>query len=432
MTDQTWSSAGAVRNGLLVIAVCLGGLIVWSLTAQLHGAVLAGGTVQVVSGGQVVQHADGGRVERILVRNGDRVRAGQEVLILDADDLLEQQVAVSRRLFETRLAMDRLHSESVGSATLTLRPEILDAAQTDHDLSRRVDEERMHFDAWRDAISGRDAQLEGRIAATGATLQGMTRQGASLNEALAFATTRLADRRALLARGLERASAVAEIEREKLGLEAQIAALEARMAEMSGGLEDLAAERGRLVTDDRQRALAEFRDLAAQEADMLSQLRLIEASLQRLTLRAPAHGVVHDLQIVTEGGVVAPGQTLMTIVPDDQGLLLSVRVTPEQIDSVHPGQISVITFPGLDARSAQELEARVMTISPDVIQDALSGQRYYAVDLAFDEAGRAAVLGASLIPGMPVVAHIQTRTRTPAAYLLRPMADFFRTALGEA
>ena len=56
------------------------------------------------------------------------------------------------------------------------------------------------------------------------------------------------------------------------------------------------------VTDDRQRALAEFRDLAAQEADMLSQLRLIEASLQRLTLRAPAHGVVHDLQIVTEGG----------------------------------------------------------------------------------------------------------------------------------
>ena len=83
----------------------------------------------------------------------------------------------------------------------------------------------------------------------------------------------------------------------------------------------------------------------------------------------------------------------MTIVPDDQGLLLSVRVTPEQIDSVHPGQISVITFPGLDARSAQELEARVMTISPDVIQDALSGQRYYAVDLAFDEAGRAAVLG---------------------------------------
>ena len=209
--------------------------------------VLAGGTVQVVSGGQVVQHADGGRVERILVRNGDRVRAGQEVLILDADDLLEQQVAVSRRLFETRLAMDRLHSESVGSATLTLRPEILDAAQTDHDLSRRVDEERMHFDAWRDAISGRDCAARrpdrgDRGDPAGHDAAGrVPERGAGLRDDTSGRPARLAGAGiGTCQRPWRRSSA------KKLGLEAQIAALEARMAEMSGGLEDLAAERGRL------------------------------------------------------------------------------------------------------------------------------------------------------------------------------------------
>ena len=433
MTDQpTWSSAGAVRNGLAVIAVCLGGLVLWSVTAQLHGAVLAGGAVEVVSGGQVVQHPDGGIVGSILVRNGDRVRAGQEVLRLDGSELREQHAALSRRLFETRLAMARLHSEHLGARTLTLDDWIVQTASGDADLTRRIAEERAHFDATQAGLAGRDAQLAGRLGSAEATLQGLTRQHGVLTEALDFATTHLTERRALLNRGLERASAVAASAQQALDLEAQVAALEARMAELEGSMADITAEREGLVTDQRQTALTDHRAHATEEAELLSQLRLIDGRLSRLTLRAPRQGVVHDLQVTTEGGVIAAGQDVMTIVPDDDPMILSVRVAPEQIDSVYPGQISIISFPGLDARTGQEIEATVLRVSPDVIEDPASGQRYYEVDLTIPQDTGASMQELALIPGMPVLAQIQTESRTPAAYLMRPLSNFFRSALGEA
>lgn len=431
MTDHVWSSAGAVRNGLGVIGLCLGGLVLWAATAQLHGAVLAGGAVEVVTGGQVVQHPDGGLVGRILVRNGDRVLAGQEVLVLAGDDLREQHAALTRRLFDTRLAMDRLQATQAGAATLTLRPWILEAASSDAELTRRIAEERMHFDASRNALAERDAQLAGRIHATGATARGLARQAEALSQAAAYAATRLAERQALLERGLERRSAVEQIAREGLDLEAQIAALQARISETEGAHADLVAERARIAVDQRETSLAEFRTHATQEAELLSQLRVLDGRLSRLTLRAPLQGIVHDLQITTEGGVVGAGQALLTIVPDDQPLVLSVRVAPEQIDSVRPGQLGIISFPGLDAGMGSGLEAWVSTVSPDVIEDAGSGQRYYAVDLALSVAPEARARDLPLIPGMPVLAQIRTESRTPAAYLLAPISEFFRTALGE-
>jgi len=263
MSNPAWSSTRSIRAGLLIIAICLGGFLLWALTTQLHGAVVASGVVEVVSRGQSIQHPDGGTIQTIAVRNGDFVQAGQPVLTFASGDLLEQRRVVTRQLFETWLTMDRLRSETDHRDRLQLRRELFEQAVQEPDLARRLEEEERHFAAWLALQAAQEEQLAGRSASLEATLNGLSRQHEALHEARAFSLERLAERQALVARGLERATVLAQIERDRMDLDAQIAALDARIAETRGALEDLTNENRRAVEDHREQALAEFRDHAA-------------------------------------------------------------------------------------------------------------------------------------------------------------------------
>ena len=211
MSNPAWSSTRSIRAGLLIIAICLGGFLLWALTTQLHGAVVASGVVEVVSRGQSIQHPDGGTIQTIAVRNGDFVQAGQPVLTFASGDLLEQRRVVTRQLFETWLTMDRLRSETDHRDRLQLRRELFETGRskslTWQDASKR-----------RNGISrlglllqaAQEEQLAGRSASLEATLNGLSRQHEALHEARAFSLERLAERQALVARGLERATVLAQ------------------------------------------------------------------------------------------------------------------------------------------------------------------------------------------------------------------------------
>jgi len=254
MSNPAWSSTRSIRAGLLIIAICLGGFLLWALTTQLHGAVVASGVVEVVSRGQSIQHPDGGTIQTIAVRNGDFVQAGQPVLTFASGDLLEQRRVVTRQLFETWLTMDRLRSETDHRDRLQLRRELFEQAVQEPDLARRLEEEERHFAAWLALQAAQEEQLAGRSASLEATLNGLSRQHEALHEARAFSLERLAERQALVARGLERATVLAQIERDRMDLDAQIAALDARIAETRGALEDLTNENRRAVEDHREQA----------------------------------------------------------------------------------------------------------------------------------------------------------------------------------
>lgn len=431
MNRQRWSSAPSIHAALSITTICLGGSLFWAVTAQLEGAVVAGGVVEVGQGGQSVQHPDGGVIQHIVVSNSDIVEKGQVVAILDGRDLREQHRALERQLFETWLNMDRILSQTDGRAQLHLRSALLDRGASDADLARRLEDERRHFAAWRGVQNGREAQLAGRIQSQNATLEGLLRQREALSEARALTLQRAEDRRALLARGLERATAVAQIERDRMDLDAALAALDARISEARGALEELSGEMDRILEAEAQEAHGEYRDHAEREGELLSQLRLLERRIDLQDIRAPVAGAVHDLQVFTEGGVVGPGQILMTIIPDDQPLLFSVRVSPNDIEHVQPGQATKVQFPGLSLRNLQPMSARVQTVSPDVVVDPNSGLTHYRVVLAPVAAWQETLGAINLVPGMPVQANIQTGARSVMRYLLAPLEDFFRSSMSE-
>lgn len=414
-----------------MMATCLGGLVFWASTTHLDSAVLATGIVEVASRSQRIQPTEAGTVQSIIVRNGDAVQAHQPVLILDSADLLEQRRIVSRQLFESMLSMDRLLSETNHHDRLQPRSAVLEEAAQDPDLERRLEEETARFAAWQALQLAREEQSAGRHASFEATITALSRQLDALFEARAFLLERIAERQTLVSRGLERASVVQQLERERMELDAQIAGLDARLAETRGALRATIDENREVIETERERALAEFRDQAATEGELRSQLRLIESRLERQILRAPVQGIVHDLQVFTEGGVVAPGQVLMTIIPDNEPMILLVRISPTDIEHVSMGQGTLVQFPGLSSRDLAPVSARVRTVAPNVTVDESTGEQYYAVELSMDNTPQGVLDGIALVPGMPVQASILTGTRSVMEYLIGPMTDFFRPALRE-
>ena len=132
----------------------------------------------------------------------------------------------------------------------------------------------------------------------------------------------------------------------------------------------------------------------------------------------------------TVGGVVAPGETLMLIIPTDEPLLVNVRVDPIDIDKVYVGQEVVLRLPGLNPRTTPELFASVTRIAPDATIDAATGQQYYAARISISEE-ELSRLPVQLVPGMPVEAYMQIDDRTVLSYLINPFTEQMRRALRE-
>ncbi|NJM82904.1 MAG: biotin/lipoyl-binding protein [Tabrizicola sp.] len=128
---MTWSIRGSAILGLLTVVILTLGVGVWGAWASLAGAVIAQGQVQIEARAQIVQHRDGGVVKAILVRDGDRVAAGDPLLVLDEAELATQAKILTDQLVELRARAARLAAEREGAATLTLPDELQAAATND-------------------------------------------------------------------------------------------------------------------------------------------------------------------------------------------------------------------------------------------------------------------------------------------------------------
>jgi HlyD family secretion protein len=175
----------------------------------------------------------------------------------------------------------------------------------------------------------------------------------------------------------------------------------------------------------------ELADIRAKIAELVERKITAIDVLQRIDIRAPQSGVVHQLAVHTKGGVVSAGEQIMLIVPEDDDLIVEVRVDPQQIDQVKLAQPASLRFPGFNQRSTPELNGHVSRVAADVIQDQRSGQPYYLARIAMTAEEITRLNGLKLVPGMPVEAFIRTDQRTMLSYLLKPLTDQARRAFRE-
>ena len=420
---------GVGRIGLIGSVVLFTGFAGWAWATEIGGAVIAAGSVVVSGKTKVVQHADGGVVEEILVADGESVAAGEVLLRLD-DTTLRANLEIYRaRLADLLAKRARLEAERGEAGAIAFRevPPIL--AGTDIETAREG--QRQIFEARRELRAVREEQLGEAVAQFANQIAGVEALAASKREQLAYLEEELSAAESLREKRLVLSSQVLELQKGKSDLLGQIAEHESELARIRNSIRDKELEVLSLGRQQREAAVAELHEAVIQSHEIVQQIASTEEQLARVEIRAPVNGLVHEMQIATVGGVVPPGGAILEIVPSGESLAFEVRVDPVSVDQVHLGQTATARFTAFNQRTTPELVATVAGVSPNAVTDEATGLSYYRVRLDVSEDELARLGAVDLIPGMPVEAHLQTGDRTVLSYLAKPLADQMAQAFRE-
>jgi membrane fusion protein, type I secretion system len=409
----------------------VGGIGVIGATTELAGAVIASGALVVESYVKKVQHPTGGIVGELNVQDGSPVKAGDLLIRLDETTAQANLSMVQKSLTELYTRRARLEAERDGSAEVEFPDDLLLQAAGQADIGRVVAGERKLFELRRQAQQGQKAQLRERVAQLNEEVRGYTEQAAAKKKEIEFIGKELEGVRDLWLKNLVPITRLTALERDGARLEGERGQLIATIAQGKGKISETELQIIQVDQNIRSDVAKELADIRAKIAELVERKITATDQLQRIDIRAPHSGVVHQLSVFTKGGVVAAGEQIMLIVPEADALIVEVRVDPQKIDQLKLDQPAALRFPGFNQRTTPELDGRVSRIAADVIQDQRSGQYYYLVRISMAPDEIARLNGLKLVPGMPVEAFIRTEERTMLSYLLKPLTDQARRAFRE-
>lgn len=429
---ERWSARGAVWTGVLALILLVGGFGGWAAFANIAGAVIASGQIEVDQNRQVVQHPDGGVVESIAVSEGTHVAAGTVLMTLDGTLLRSELSIVESQFFETLARRGRLEAERDDLDAPSFPAELEAAASANPEISALLQGQLSFFEARVETLEQMKDQLDRQLIQISNRARGIEAQVVALELELGHLDEELTGQEKLFAQGLTQNARVLNLKREDARLRGRLGELAAEEAQTESAVSEVAMEKLRLHTERREMAQAELRELAVQELELAERRRSLAERIARLEIRAPVSGVVHDLQITTPRAVLRPAESLLFLVPQDRPLIIAARVETTDVDKIHVGQEVRMMFPAFSARTTPELLGQVSLVSADALRDERSQMSYYRVEIKVSEEEIAQLEGQSLLPGMPVETFFTTGNRTPIAYLVQPFMDYFARALRES
>lgn len=418
--------------GLLLVALLVLGLGGWAAIAEISGAVITTGTVAVDGEAKKVQHQEGGIVGEILVKDGDRVETGDVLFRLDETVVKANLQIAQKRLNQMQAQEARLSAEWQQERSIRYPEELRERARFDPNAEIALDGERALFEARRTALRGRKNQLSEQISQLEQQILGLEVQLAATEESIELISQQLDDFAALLAKRLVNASQVTAIKRERAELVGERGALISQIAQTKEAISEKRIQILQLDEEFLEKVLSELQQVRAQIAELEEQQITAEDRLRRIDIRSPMSGYVHELKVHTVGGVIAPGDVLMLVVPEESELIIETRVSPVDVDQVHSGQTAYVRLSAFDQRTTPELSAEVLSVSPDLTRDEVTGESYYTARLHILEEEMGKLERQVLIPGMPVEGFIQTKRRSVLSYLIKPLKDQIAHALKES
>ena len=400
----------------------------WTVLAKIQGAVVASGQVAVEGDPKVLQHLEGGIISEIAVKEGDFVSQGQTVLKLDALILEANRDAAETNYFENQALIDRLISEQNGYGQIQWSQELINRRSNSR-VKLAVSGQEQLFEARRSAISGQIEQLSQRLEQLRGEDSGLISEIDFTESELNLVEQehlRLSD---LLRQNLIPRNRVTQLELDMTRLRNASAKLSSRRASVRSLIEETQIEISQIGRLREEQILTELR-IAQTQADSFSEaLKTISKKAKLVQISAPVSGVVHEMTATTIGGVIAPGQEIMQIIPKRDALVINAQVQPQDIDQVRLGQDTNVIFSALKQSAAPELSGVVTYISADNLIDPITGSAYFDVEISIADSEIPKLRGQTLIPGMPADVFVQTEERSVFDYLTGPLRDTFRKTM---
>ena len=424
----------AARPGHIVIGYAVLGLMAltfttWSMFVPLEEATVASGIVNVSGQRRPIAHLDGGRVDQLLVHEGEEVEDGQILLTLNGEEYQSQLNVLRYQSFATQLKVDRLRAERGQLERPAFRSSLLLAASKDDHLAELISNEVRNFTTRRDYRAGKLGLLNERIARATEQKDRLHLQLASVKRQLDIVGRQAADIRGLYQKGYATKSDAYARERELEQLKTQELQIEKELTELQGVVEEASTNQALFMTEFYNSVDAELIAAHTRDAELQEEITATQRRLGNLEIKAPVRGVVVDLQVQSANDVIAPAERILDVVPVDESYLIEARIAPEHIDGVAPGLPVEIRFPAYAGKYVPTMVGKVSMVSADVIADERRQHHFYLAHVDFDqELFDQEREDLALIPGMPAEVIIKKRDRTLFQYLFAPFTDHLATA----
>ncbi|HWK67770.1 MAG TPA: HlyD family type I secretion periplasmic adaptor subunit [Rhizobiaceae bacterium] len=416
--------------GVMTAVFFIGGIGGLAATTELSGAVIASGRVVVDSSVKKVQHPSGGVVGQINVREGTRVSQGDVLVRLDETMTRANLDIVLKGLDELKARLARLEAERDGADAIAFPADLVER-ENKPTIARMMASERTLFDFRRTAREGQKSQLRERISQLGEEVAGLEQQRVAKGREIEIMKTELQSVRKLWEQKLVSLERMTALERDAVRLEGEFGQLTAAIAQSKGRASETELQIISVDQQMRSEVAGELREAQGKVSELEERRVAAEDQLKRIDIRSPQDGIVHELSVHTVGGVISPGESLMLIVPVSDELTVEVRVAPQDIDQLRPGQQAGVRLSAFNTTTTPELDGELRNVSPDLVNDQRTGMSYYTAHVTLPKEEVDKLKELTLTPGMPAEVFFKTTDRTVLSYLVKPVRDQVERAFRE-
>ncbi|MCU0809856.1 MAG: HlyD family type I secretion periplasmic adaptor subunit [Thiobacillaceae bacterium] len=417
-----------VRSGWWIVALAILPIGAWISLAPLSMAVVAPGFVKVDLNRRPIQHLEGGIVHSVLVRDGQRVKAGEPVLLLRDVGVDADRNRLAYRVDVERASISRLQAEQALASRIVFADDLLRAAQQDERIRQALQKETTLFQDRRNSMNSEVALLKVQHARIEQEISALRAQIAHAESSLELQRKDLQANRDLLKDGFISPMRIAQIEALVFDYASKLEERNSELARAWQRLVDNDLRIRSIQNEYRQTASDQLKETAARLAEIEQEQRKSEDAALRQVVTAPTSGEVLDLKFTSPGAVVRPGEPIADIVPSDARLLIEAQIRPEDISNVRLGQLARVKFSAFKYRNSAMVTGRVTYVSADRLMDRATNLPYYSVLIQADADSLQEAGDLKVQAGMSAEVFIEGTQQTALQYLAEPVTSTIRKA----
>ncbi len=417
--------------GFLVIFCFFGGIGAWSVYFPFQGAVIASGVVKVFGEKKVVQHLEGGIVDTIYIREGDKVNKGDVLIELKSSQVNANVDLLQGRLWAKLAEASRLNAEITMDSKIKWSKELLESKENE-EVAQVMAKEQKIFKYRIADMQGKILLYNSQIKQLGNRINGANEESKTQDEIIANLNEELQAKRPLFKDQYMGKSDILELERSLAQFKGRKAKLKQDIAEFFQMIQELKLRIVDIENQYREKAVSSLGQVKDIIFEVNEQIKPYLDARKRLKIRAPISGEIINLTVNSESGVIQSGMPLLEIVPADSKLIIEAQVRPRDITSVQKGQKTKVQLSAFQRKSTPPVSGKVVYISPDLISLQTYGGTvsYYVAHIEVNKKDLEDK-NAYLSPGMPIACYITTDKRSVISYLLDPLLENVDRAMRE-
>lgn len=418
------------RIGYAIIAFTFVGMLGWAAIAPLDSAVIANGAISAEGNRKTVQHLEGGMLRKILVREGQQVKAGQLLFELDATQA-NAAAGITKNQYVALKAMEaRLTAERDQRPSITFPADLL-AQRSDPMVARAIADEQAQFTERRQTLSGQIDLMNAQRSQFQSEIDGIERQTQGLKDQLGFIEDELNDLRKIYDKGLVPRPRLLAMEREQASLSGSIGRLTADRAKAVQGMGETQLKIRQIKQQFFEEVSQNITETRVKLAEVTEKEVVASDAQKRINIVSPVNGTAQNLRFFTEGAVIRPGEPMVDIAPSDEAFVIQAHFQPTDVDNVHAGMVTEVRLPAFHSRKIPILNGKIVSISRDRLSDPEGKTVYFLGIVQVDIKQLPKEFRSKITAGMPAQVIVPTGERTVLQYLFSPLKDTLRTTMRE-